>query len=55
MINDQRLREAAQTLGPLAYSPHRGELTEQSRQLLQDIEGRIASGQGSSPAPASAD
>ena len=53
MITDQRLREAAQTLGPLAYSPHPGEHTEQSRRLMQDIEARIASGQGTSPGPAS--
>lgn len=53
MISDQRLREAVQTLGPLAYSPHPGEHTEQSRQLLQDIEARIASGQETSPGKAS--
>jgi len=33
----------------------RGEQTERSRQLLQEIEERMASGQGSSPEPASAD
>jgi tetratricopeptide (TPR) repeat protein len=55
MINDQRLREAVQTLGPLAYSPHPGEHTVRSRRLLQDIEARIAGGQGTAPGTAGDD
>jgi tetratricopeptide (TPR) repeat protein len=55
MINDGRLREAAQTLGPLAYSPHRGEHTDKARQLLADVEARLAGGQGPSPGSASKD
>jgi hypothetical protein len=41
MVRDERLEEAAQTIAPLAYSPHTGEHTDQARQLLRDIEARI--------------
>jgi tetratricopeptide (TPR) repeat protein len=41
MVRDERLEEAAQTIAPLAYSPHPGEHTDQARQLLRDIEARI--------------
>ena len=51
MSNDGRLAEAMQTLAPLAYSPHRGELTEQSRQLLEDLAKRAGAGQRPAAAP----
>lgn len=45
MIADNRLAEAARTLGPLAYSPHQAEHTERALQLLKEVEARIAAGQ----------
>ena len=45
MISDERLKEAALTLAPLAYSPHPGENTERARQLLRDVEARLDSAQ----------
>ena len=42
MVTDGRLREAAHTLAPLAYSPHPGEQTETARRLLKDVETRMA-------------
>jgi tetratricopeptide (TPR) repeat protein len=42
MISDDRLQEAAQTLVPLAYSPHPGEHTDKARKLLHDVEARLA-------------
>jgi cytochrome c-type biogenesis protein CcmH/NrfG len=41
MISDQRYKDAAQTLAPLAFSPHPGEHTDRARQLLKDVEGRL--------------
>lgn len=41
MIKDERLTEAAQTLMPLAYSPHAGEHTESALTLLKDVEARL--------------
>jgi tetratricopeptide (TPR) repeat protein len=46
MISENRLKDAAQTLVPLAYSPHPGEHTERARQLLKDVQARIRSDQG---------
>ena len=40
MILDDRYAEAANVLAPLAYSPHPGELTEQARRLLEEIEAK---------------
>lgn len=40
MIADGRFGEAAQTLTPLAYSPHPGEHTDRARELLKDVEAR---------------
>jgi hypothetical protein len=41
MVSDERSQQAAQTLVPLAYSPHPGEHTEKARKLLQDVEARL--------------
>jgi tetratricopeptide (TPR) repeat protein len=41
MISDERYKDAAQTLLPLAYSPHPGELTDKARQLLRDVEAKV--------------
>ncbi len=41
MIFEDRLEDAARTLGPLAYSPHPGEHTDKALQLLKDVEARI--------------
>lgn len=41
MISDERFKEAALTLAPLAYSPHPGEHTDRARQLLKDVEARL--------------
>jgi tetratricopeptide (TPR) repeat protein len=46
LIADDRLADAAQTLAPLAYSPHRNENTDRALQLLKDVEARIAAAQG---------
>lgn len=42
MVNDDRLTDAARTLGPLAYTPHPSESSEQARQLLAEIEAKLA-------------
>jgi tetratricopeptide (TPR) repeat protein len=47
MIFDNRLNDAAQTLAPLAYSPHPGEQTDMALKLLKDVKARIAAAQGS--------
>ena len=49
LIADDRLADAAQTLAPLAYSPHRNEHTDRALNLLKDVEARIAAAQ--EPAP----
>lgn len=41
MVSDERFKEAARTLAPLAYSPHPDEKTEEARKLLKDIESRL--------------
>ena len=41
MVSDERYQEAAQTLVPLAYSPHPGEHTDKARKLLNDVEARL--------------
>jgi tetratricopeptide (TPR) repeat protein len=51
MIADDRLQQAAQTLVPLAYSPHPGQHTDQARKLLQDVEARLAAAPPASPKP----
>jgi tetratricopeptide (TPR) repeat protein len=48
LVSDERYREAARALAPLAYSPHPGEHTDQARQLLEDVETRLAQDQESS-------
>ena len=48
MIRDERYKDAAQTLAPLAYSPHPGEHTDRARQLLKDVEAKL--GQQAPPA-----
>jgi tetratricopeptide (TPR) repeat protein len=49
MVSDERYSDAAQTLAPLAYNPHPGEHTDNARELLKDVEARLAQGQESSP------
>jgi tetratricopeptide (TPR) repeat protein len=49
MVSENRLKDAAQTLKPLAYSPHPGEFTDQARKMLQDVEARIGEAQSPSP------
>lgn len=50
MIRDERLADAAETLAPLAYSPHPGEFTASALKLLQEVEGRIAAADSVQPA-----
>jgi hypothetical protein len=53
MVQEKRYSDAARTVGPLAYSPHPGERTDEARKLLQDVEARLAQSQGPPPdAPA---
>jgi tetratricopeptide (TPR) repeat protein len=42
MIAEERFPDAAQTLAPLAYSPHRNEFTDRALKLLQEIEAEVA-------------
>ncbi len=42
LIADGRLADAAEVLAPLAYSPHRNELTDQALKALQEVQARIA-------------
>jgi hypothetical protein len=49
MVADERYKEAALTLGPLAYSPHPGKNTEEALKLLKDVEARLASSMDSAP------
>jgi tetratricopeptide (TPR) repeat protein len=53
LISDDRLAEAAEVLAPIAYSPHRNEFTDQALDKLLEVQARIASGQGQSPADGS--
>lgn len=54
MVADERYKDALQTLGPLAYSPHPGEHTDAARRLLTDVEAKLATdtGQESTSSPA---
>jgi tetratricopeptide (TPR) repeat protein len=47
MIRDERYKDAARTLAPLAYSAHEGEHTDAARKLLKEVEARLE------PSPAS--
>lgn len=49
LISDNRLAEAAEILGPLAYSPHRNEFTDRALKTLQEVQARMESGQGPTP------
>jgi tetratricopeptide (TPR) repeat protein len=49
MVAGRRYREAAQTLGPLAYSPHPGRNTEEALKLLKDVEARLESSKETAP------
>jgi tetratricopeptide (TPR) repeat protein len=51
MVADKRDSDAAQTLAPLAYSPHPGEHTDEARQLLKEVEARLEREQSPSPDP----
>ena len=42
-LADGRLAAAAEALGPLAYSPHPGEHTDAARQLLENVQAKLAS------------
>jgi cytochrome c-type biogenesis protein CcmH/NrfG len=55
MVSDERFKEAAQTLAPLAYSPHPGEHTVMAKQLLKDVEARLEASEAHSAASHSAD
>ena len=46
MVADERYGDAAQTLSPLAYSPHPSEHTDDARKLLKDVEAKLAQSQG---------
>lgn len=46
MISDNRLKDAEQTLTPLAYSTHPGGQTDEALELLKDVRARIAAAQG---------
>lgn len=48
LASDKRYREAARSLEPLAYSPHPDEYTDKARQLLEDVETKLAQDQESS-------
>jgi tetratricopeptide (TPR) repeat protein len=41
MVSDQRYQDAFRTLGPLAYSPHISQHTDQARQLLKEVEAKL--------------
>jgi tetratricopeptide (TPR) repeat protein len=44
MVSDERYKEAAQTLGPLAYSAHPDKNTDEALRLLKEVEARLGSG-----------
>jgi hypothetical protein len=44
MIADQRFKEAAEVLGPLAYGPYEGEDIEAARKLLKETEAKLNAG-----------
>lgn len=44
MIADERFKEAAGVLAPLAYSPHESEYTDAARKLLKEVEARLTAG-----------
>jgi tetratricopeptide (TPR) repeat protein len=41
MISDERYKDAALTLEPLAYSPHQGKHTEAALRLLKEVEAKL--------------
>jgi tetratricopeptide (TPR) repeat protein len=45
MVSEKRYADAARTVAPLAYSPHPGELTDEARKLLNDIEAKLQQGE----------
>lgn len=49
MVTDERFKDAVQTLGPLAYSPHPGEQTEAALKLLAEVEAKMKPGKESAP------
>jgi hypothetical protein len=49
MVADQRYEDAAQMLGPLAYSPHPGKSTEAALRLLQEVTARLEASQTLAP------
>ena len=49
LVSDERYKDAAQMLTPLAYSPHPGEHTDKARQLLKEVEAKLEPGQAASP------
>lgn len=49
LISDSRLVDAAEVLAPLAYSPHRNELTDRALKTLQEVQAQIASEQATTP------
>jgi hypothetical protein len=51
MVSDERFSDAAETLAPLAYSPHPGEHTEMARRLLKDVESRLENVQAPAAGP----
>jgi tetratricopeptide (TPR) repeat protein len=51
MVADGRYQQAAQTLGPLAYSAHPDKNSEEALRLLQDVEARLERSKEPSPDP----
>lgn len=51
MVSDERYQEAAQTLGPLAYSAHPDKNTEEALRLLKDVEAKLQPSKEASPDP----
>jgi tetratricopeptide (TPR) repeat protein len=49
MVADQRYEDAAQMLGPLAYSAHPGKNTEAALRLLQEVAAKLESRQAPAP------
>jgi hypothetical protein len=44
MIADERLKEAAEVLGPLTYNPHKSQDTDAARKLLKVDRGQVEYG-----------
>ena len=49
MVSDERYKDAARTLAPLAYSPHPGEHTDRARQLLKEVEAEVEKSEAPAP------